>query len=94
MTYSLTAGGKRIRPILCLLGGKTFGANPIDILPMALACEMVHTASLIHDDLPSMTMTPSGAENLQIMLYLENHLPFWPVMLFFSGPSATPERNF
>lgn len=54
MTYSLTAGGKRIRPVLCLLGGEACGADLNDILPMAIACEMIHTASLIHDDLPSM----------------------------------------
>lgn len=54
MIYSLTAGGKRVRPVLCLLGGKTCGADPEDLVPMALACEMIHTASLIHDDLPSM----------------------------------------
>lgn len=54
MTYSLTAGGKRVRPVLCLLGGEACGAHVDDIIPMALACEMVHTASLIHDDLPLM----------------------------------------
>lgn len=54
MTYSLLAGGKRVRPVLCLLSGKACGASVTDIMPMALACEMVHTASLIHDDLPAM----------------------------------------
>lgn len=54
MTYSLLAGGKRVRPVLCLLAGKACGAFLPDIIPMAVACEMVHTASLIHDDLPSM----------------------------------------
>lgn len=54
MVYSLLAGGKRVRPVLCLLSGKACGASIEDIIPMALACEMVHTASLIHDDLPSM----------------------------------------
>lgn len=58
MTYSLTAGGKRIRPVLCLLAGTACGAEPDDILPMAIACEMVHTASLIHDDLPAMDNDP------------------------------------
>lgn len=54
MTYSLTAGGKRVRPVLCILAGEAFGASREDLIPMALACEMVHTASLIHDDLPAM----------------------------------------
>ena len=54
MSYSLLAGGKRIRPILCVLSGEAFGAAKEDLVPMALACEMVHTASLIHDDLPEM----------------------------------------
>ncbi len=54
MTYSLTAGGKRVRPVLCLLSGEACGTSFRDLMPMAIACEMVHTASLIHDDLPSM----------------------------------------
>ena len=54
MTYSLLAGGKRIRPLLCVLSGEAFGVSREDLLPLALACEMIHTASLIHDDLPEM----------------------------------------
>ncbi|HON33392.1 MAG: polyprenyl synthetase family protein [Thermovirgaceae bacterium] len=54
MTYSLLAGGKRTRPLLCILSGEVFGVTREDLLPMALACEMIHTASLIHDDLPEM----------------------------------------
>ncbi len=54
MSYSLLAGGKRVRPVLCLLAGKNCGSSIQDLAPMAIACEMVHTASLIHDDLPSM----------------------------------------
>ena len=54
MTYSLKAGGKRVRPVLCLLTGEACGASFQDLMPMAIACEMVHTASLIHDDLPPM----------------------------------------
>ena len=54
MTYSLLAGGKRIRPILCLLSAGACGVSKNDAMVMALACEMVHTASLIHDDLPAM----------------------------------------
>ena len=54
MNYSLQAGGKRLRPVLCMAGAELFGAAPESVLPMALAFEMVHTASLIHDDLPCM----------------------------------------
>lgn len=54
MTYSMTIGGKRLRPILCLMVGKMFGKNLKELMPMALALEMIHTYSLIHDDLPAM----------------------------------------
>ena len=54
MEYSLCAGGKRIRPILCLAAAKRCGLQERSALPMALALEMLHTATLIHDDLPCM----------------------------------------
>lgn len=54
MEYSLTAGGKRIRPILVLEFCELCGGNINDALPLACALEMIHTYSLIHDDLPSM----------------------------------------
>jgi len=54
MTYSLMAGGKRIRPILCLAATEAAGADPEDAMPAACALEMIHTYSLIHDDLPAM----------------------------------------
>ncbi len=54
MTYSLFAGGKRIRPVLALTSYEVCGGNPEDILPQASALELIHTYSLIHDDLPSM----------------------------------------
>jgi geranylgeranyl diphosphate synthase, type II len=54
MRYSLFAGGKRLRPILCLAAAETCGGK-IDIaLPLACAIECIHTYSLVHDDLPSM----------------------------------------
>lgn len=53
MNYSLLAGGKRIRPVLCLAAGSAFGSPADALLPTAAALEMVHTYSLIHDDLPS-----------------------------------------
>lgn len=54
MYYSLSAGGKRIRPLLLFATMDAFGADPEKGLPAAAAVEMVHTYSLIHDDLPSM----------------------------------------
>ncbi|MEP7272774.1 MAG: polyprenyl synthetase family protein [Acidobacteriota bacterium] len=54
MRYSVFAGGKRLRPILVLAAGEVFGAQAADLLPAASALEMIHTYSLIHDDLPSM----------------------------------------
>ena len=54
MRYSLMAGGKRLRPILVLLATEACGADPRDAMPAACAVEMVHTYSLIHDDLPAM----------------------------------------
>jgi geranylgeranyl diphosphate synthase type II len=54
MTYSLMAGGKRIRPVLCLAAAEVAGGDPEDTLPAACALEMIHTYSLIHDDLPAM----------------------------------------
>lgn len=53
MRYSLLAGGKRIRPILLLATGEAFGARAENLMPVAAAVEMIHTYSLIHDDLPA-----------------------------------------
>src|SRR6267142_1582515 len=52
--WSIFAGGKRFRPILLLAVGETFGAAPKLLIDTACALEMIHTYSLIHDDLPSM----------------------------------------
>jgi geranylgeranyl diphosphate synthase type II len=54
MRYSLMAGGKRIRPILCMAAAEAIGGRPQAALPAACALEMIHTYSLIHDDLPAM----------------------------------------
>ena len=54
MRYSLMAGGKRLRPVLCLAGAEAVGGRVEDALPAACALEMIHTYSLIHDDLPAM----------------------------------------
>ncbi|MBQ7948927.1 MAG: polyprenyl synthetase family protein [Clostridia bacterium] len=54
MRYSLLNGGKRIRPVLALASAEVLGVDAEEILPFALALEMIHTYSLIHDDLPAM----------------------------------------
>ena len=54
MRYSLLAGGKRIRPVLTLATARALGNDPDLVLPTAAAIELVHTYSLIHDDLPAM----------------------------------------
>ena len=54
MRYSLFAGGKRLRPILCLAAAETCGGKIDNALPLACALECIHTYSLVHDDLPSM----------------------------------------
>ncbi len=54
MRYSLLAGGKRIRPVLALATGRAIETDPAFVLPFAAAVELIHTYSLIHDDLPAM----------------------------------------
>jgi geranylgeranyl diphosphate synthase type II len=54
MRYSLLAGGKRIRPVLALATAGAIGSDPASVLPLAAALELIHTYSLIHDDLPAM----------------------------------------
>jgi geranylgeranyl diphosphate synthase type II len=54
MRYSLLAGGKRIRPVLALATADALGREPVEVLPLAGAIELIHTYSLIHDDLPAM----------------------------------------
>ena len=54
MYYSLLAGGKRLRPVLCLSTAALFGLSAEAVMPFAASLEMIHTYSLIHDDLPCM----------------------------------------
>ena len=54
MRYSVLAGGKRLRPILVIAGAEAVGAEAAAVLPAACALELIHTYSLIHDDLPAM----------------------------------------
>jgi geranylgeranyl diphosphate synthase type II len=54
MKYSLLAGGKRLRPILAIMASSLFDGNVDEVMPFACSLEMIHTYSLIHDDLPAM----------------------------------------
>src|SRR5207249_1048457 len=54
MRYSVMAGGKRLRPILVIAGTEAVGGAPDSVMPTACALELIHTYSLIHDDLPAM----------------------------------------
>ena len=54
MRYSVTAGGKRLRPILCLASAEAVGGDRSMAMPVACAIELIHTYSLVHDDLPAM----------------------------------------
>ena len=54
MAYSLKAGGKRVRPALCMAAAEAVGTADHEVVTAAVAIEMVHTYSLIHDDLPAM----------------------------------------
>ncbi len=54
MRYSLMAGGKRVRPVLCLVWHELLGGSRADIVDFAAALELIHTYSLVHDDLPAM----------------------------------------
>jgi geranylgeranyl diphosphate synthase, type II len=54
LRYSLLGGGKRIRPVLCLATGEALGRTPEEMLSAACALELVHTFSLVHDDLPAL----------------------------------------
>jgi geranylgeranyl diphosphate synthase, type II len=54
LRYSLLGGGKRVRPVLCLATGDALGREPSELLPAACSLELVHTFSLVHDDLPAL----------------------------------------
>jgi geranylgeranyl diphosphate synthase type II len=54
LRYSLLGGGKRIRPVLCVATGEALGRDPAELLPAGCSLELVHTFSLVHDDLPAL----------------------------------------
>lgn len=78
MKYSLLLGGKRIRPVLMLAVADVLGAPAKEVLPYALALEMIHTYSLIHDDLSRDGQRRfSAAENPPIIKFMGKRTPFW-----------------
>ena len=79
MRYSLLSGGKRLRPILMLLSCEACGGHAEDAVPFACALEMVHTYSLIHDDLPAM-------DNDELRRGMPtNHVKFGEAMAILAG---------
>ncbi len=88
MTYSLFAGGKRIRPILALASHEACGGNPKDIIPQATALELIHTYSLIHDDLPAM-----DNDDLRRGKYT-NHKVFGEAIAILAGDALLTEAFY
>lgn len=83
MRYSLLAGGKRLRPILCLAAADALGEDPEKVLPIACGIEMIHTFSLIHDDLPSMDNDDYRRGRLT------NHKVYGEAMAILSGDALS-----
>ncbi len=85
MRYSLFSGGKRIRPILALASGEAVGAPIARVLPFACALEMIHSYSLIHDDLPAMDDDDLRRGKLT------NHIVFGEGMAILAGDGLLTE---
>lgn len=82
MAYSLFAGGKRIRPILLMATADAVGANGYNFLPVAAGLEMIHTYSLIHDDLPCMDDDDYRRGKYTIIRFSARQWRFWQEMAF------------
>ncbi|MFC1840316.1 polyprenyl synthetase family protein [Thermodesulfobacteriota bacterium] len=85
MNYSLFAGGKRLRPILCIASAEAAGGSHEDVVPVACALEMIHTYSLIHDDLPSMDDDDMRRGKAT------NHIVFGDAMAILAGDGLLTE---
>lgn len=104
MGYSLQAGGKRLRPFLCMAGAELADCPAKEVMPMAMALEMFHTASLIHDDLPCMDDDPlrRGKPSNHIVFgeclatLAGDSLLLWAFEIAIQGlfPHFPPERVF
>lgn len=82
MRYSVLAGGKRLRPILCLEACRVICGSYEPAIPTACAIEMLHSQSLIHDDLPCMDNDDYRRGNSQTTKFLANPQQCWPVMRY------------
>lgn len=85
MNYSIMAGGKRIRPVLTLAVAKMMSADLSEVMPFAAAIEMIHTYSLIHDDLPAMDNDDYRRGKLT------NHKVFGEAMSILAGDALLNE---
>jgi geranylgeranyl diphosphate synthase type II len=85
MKYSVFAGGKRLRPVLCMAGAECVGGSVTDVLPVACALELIHTYSLIHDDLPVMDDDDLRRGKLA------NHKVFGEAMAILAGDGLLTE---
>lgn len=92
--YLQSGGGKRLRPILVLLSGKLFGESKPGLIRMAAVVEMIHTATLVHDDVIDMAKTRRGRPSINVVW--GNHTSVlagdWLYMQAFQA--ALRERNF
>ena len=85
MNYSLFAGGKRLRPVLCIASAEAVGGNHEGVMPVACALEMIHTYSLIHDDLPTMDDDDMRRGKAT------NHMVFGDAMAILAGDGLLTE---
>ena len=89
MRYSLTAGGKRLRPVLSLAVCDMLGGDMEGVMPFACAIELIHTYSLIHDDLPCMDNDDFRRGSPLITRFLAKPKPFLPVTRFSTQPVSS-----
>ena len=78
MRYSLFAGGKRIRPLLCMEAARAVSDSPDGVVSAACALELIHTYSLIHDDLPALDNDDYRRGKLTNTKSSAKPWPFWP----------------
>ncbi|MFC2002367.1 polyprenyl synthetase family protein [Chloroflexota bacterium] len=93
LDYSVKGGGKRIRPVLTLLAGKFYDYDPSSILPMAAAVELMHTATLVHDDAIDKSMVRRGRPTINKLWGEETAVLLGDYLFAKAGESATDTGN-
>ena len=93
LTYCLQGGGKRIRPILTLLAGKFYDYDPTSILPMAAAVELMHTATLVHDDAIDHSPVRRGRPTVNTLWGEETTILLGDYLFAKAGEFATDTGN-